>query len=329
MASQLTKSERALIKHYREVLLYSWRKIAYYMNRSHTSLMREYSRNKKKWSVYDSDGAHHKSLLRRSWKRKQSKKIVMNTELENDIVDKLQYGWSPEIIAWRMKANKEIYSWTTISSSSIRRYIHSKHAYHLKQLLIQNKLIRSYKKKAKHGKRQWWCIKYRVFIDARPLHVSCSTELWHCECDFIESTKWDTTVILVLIDKYSRFRYAIMLADKKSYTVYQALMYCIKEYGLKTITFDNDLWFAWHYRLWIPTYFCHTYSSREKWQIEVSNRWYRFFFPKKTPLSHYTQTDIDKATHIINHRPMKCLNYKTPIECVKEQEHKAIYRILS
>jgi IS30 family transposase len=84
------------------------------------------------------------------------------------------------------------------------------------------------------------------------------------------------------------------------------------------MTFDNDNWFARHYALWIPTYFCHTYSSREKWQVENANRGYRKFFPKKTELKNISQKDLDLATDYLNNLPMKCLSYLTPREYIKE-----------
>jgi IS30 family transposase len=100
--------------------------------------------------------------------------------------------------------------------------------------------------------------------------------------------------------------------------VFDALQKIIKDNNIKSMTFDNDNWFAKHYALWIPTYFCHTYSSREKWQIENSNRGYRKFFPKWTILKNISQDDLNEATNYLNNLPMKCLSYLTPYEYINQ-----------
>jgi IS30 family transposase len=153
-----------------------------------------------------------------------------------------------------------------------------------------------------------------VFIDLRPVIIGQKQEIWHFEVDFIESVKWDSTVILTLIDKCSRKKYAYLLPDRKSDRVFKILISAIQDNSIESMTFDNDNGFAKHYKLWISTYFCHTYSSREKWQVENGNRGYRKFFPKKTILKNISQEDLDVATNYLNNLPMKCLSYLTPDE---------------
>lgn len=327
MAQRLTESDRCMIKYLREQQWKSRRGIAKILwRKDHTALMREYKNNKKRWWSYDPKYAHHKVQAKKHYKKKQSKKIVMDPVVENYIIEKLQGWWSPEIIAGRRNTvDAHIHdSKITISGISIRRYCNSKYARVLEQELKDKKLLKHYKQKAKHGKRQWWVIKHRIFIDARPLYVCEPSQPWHYECDFIESIRWDTTVLLVLIDKLTRVRYAYLLPNKNSHTVHIALMKCITDNDIKTITFDNDPWFSLHRNLWIPTYFCHTYSSREKWLIEWSNRWYRVYFPKKTELWLYTQADFDRVTYELNNKPMKCLWYKTPFETQQRYEYQQI-----
>jgi IS30 family transposase len=240
-------------------------------------------------------------------KPQNTKKMRVFTELEY-LVRKLLREWrSPEITALRLMFEYKL----CLSGSTIRRYIQSQFGYDIKMHMLEKRLLQKYRKR---NKEKWSRIQHRVSIDARPLCVSSPRTTWHYEVDFIESIKWDKTAILRLIDKYSRRRIAIKLPHKWAKLVKRHLKRCIKKYGIKTMTFDNDLSFWLHWKLGIDTYFCHPYSSREKWLVERSNRQYRKPRPKKTKLKNISQHDIDLYTDNLNHRPMKCLRGRTPFE---------------
>lgn len=198
-----------------------------------------------------------------------------------------------------------------LSGTTIRRYIESKFWYDIKEYLMREWHLKKYRKTRE---KKWSRILHRVNIDMRALHISNPREKGHYECDFIESTKWDKTVILRLIDKYSRRRIAIKLEHKGSELVRNSIKKCIEDYGIRSIVFDNDLSFALHRQLWIETYFCNPYSSREKWLVEWSNSEYRKPRPKKTVLKNISQYELDKYTNYLNNRPMKCLQWKSAYE---------------
>lgn len=305
-----------MIKKYREVDWLSWREIWRCMWRNHTVLYREYRRNKKRWGHYDPHYATNRAKQRTYGKKKQSKKIRMHNELEQYVITYLRLWWTAETISWRRNNHikKQYPELPSISSASIRRFVESRYGSWLKHDLTQSKLLKHYKKKSILWKRKWGKIKHRIFIDERPDMVWEKKEWGHCEVDFIESVKEDTTVILVVIEKMTRVRRAILLPNKNSNVVQSWLSMIIKKFNLQSMTFDNDNWFAKHYMLWISTYFCHTYSSREKWQVERWNRWYRKFFPKKTILKNISQEHLDLASNYLNSYPLKCLNYLSPHE---------------
>jgi IS30 family transposase len=189
--------------------------------------------------------------------------------------------------------------------------VESRYGYDIKEYLKQEGYLRKYRKRWIEKRSK---IKWRVSIDVRPWYVSSPWMSGHYECDFIESVKGDKTVILRLIDKYSRWRIAIKLEHKWGELVRDELRRCIKKYGIKSITFDNDMSFGLHWELWIETYFCNPYSSWEKWLVEWSNREYRKPRPKKTVLKNISQGELDKYTNYLNNRPMKCLQWKSAYE---------------
>jgi transposase, IS30 family len=301
----LSFKERIQIETWRKALK-SIHWIAKELDRAPSTISRELKRNKVRRS-YDWGKANIKAYQRTHSKQKAMKKIRMCTELEY-LIRRLLREWRwPELTALRLMEEYKYY----ISWSTIRRYLDSRFAYDIKQHMLENKLLQKYRKKRRE---KWSKIQHRVSIDIRPLYISNPWTTSHYEVDFIESIKWDKTVILRLIDKYSRFRIAIKLPHKWSKLVKHHLAQCIKKYGIKSMTFDNDMSFGLHRELWIQTYFCNPYSSREKWLVERSNRQYRKPRPKKTKLKNISQDDLDAYTNYLNHRPMKCLNWKSPYE---------------
>lgn len=293
-----------------ETLLWEWKSYAYIAKklwRSRSTIIREVRRNSVR-GMYNAKKADIKAKQKKYWKRKQSKKIRANDKLEY-IVRRLLLEWkSAEKVANRIQ-----YEWRIrLSWSTVRRYIHSKFARDLKLKLEERKLLKRYK-----NRKRWswkWRIPMRIDIDSRPSFISMPWTTWHYECDFIASIKWDKTVFMTLVDKYSRFKIALKLEHKEARLVEQELKRVINIYGIKSITFDNDLSFARHYKLWIFTYFSHPYHAREKGQIENANRWRRRFFPKRTILKNIPQEDLDEATNYLNHDPMECLGWRSPYE---------------
>jgi IS30 family transposase len=86
----------------------------------------------------------------------------------------------------------------------------------------------------------------------------------------------------------------------------------------KTLTFDNGKEFAEHefiaQCLKAAVYFAHPYCSWERGLNENHNGLLRQFFPKKTSFLKVTQEQVNDAVYRLNHRPRKCLGYRTPHE---------------
>lgn len=276
--------------------------------RNPSSISREIRRNRTRWVIwYESERARVKAYQRRRKIQKETKKIRWITKLEYIVRNFLKEWRSPEMISMRLEKEYKYKLW----GITIRRYIESKFWYDVKEYLMREWHLKKYRK---NRMKKWSRIINRMSIDMRPLYINNPRERWHYECDFIESIKGDKTVILRLIDRYSRRRIAIKLEHKWAELVRDTIKKCINEYWIKSITFDNDLSFGLHWQLWIDTYFCNPYSSREKWLVEWSNSEYRKPRPKKTVLKNISQFDLDKYTSYLNNRPMKCLQWKSSYE---------------
>lgn len=304
----LSKHERNEIQILRDKW-YSLRDIAAALQRNVSTISRELNRNKNKRSwVYLANKANTKAKVRRQKRKIQMKKIRCNDELENYIHEKMKLKRTPQLIAWTWSKENPHYK---ISHVSVYKYIYSKFWSWLCEYLYL-KRHRPKKRNWKNKKRQ--LIPHRIRIDARPESVSKLLEFWHYEADLIVWPKWTKAVLLTLTEKVSRLKLAYRLPNKSPAEVQKKLQSAIKHFGIKSITFDNWVEFMYHYKLGIPTYFCHPYHSWEKWQVEYTNKLYRIFIPKWTDLSIYTQYDIDLITANLNNRPMICLDYETPLK---------------
>ncbi len=92
-----------------------------------------------------------------------------------------------------------------------------------------------------------------------------------------------------------------------------------------TLTTDNGREFAQHQRiageLGADCYFAHPYASWERGANENMNGLIRQFFPKKMSFRKIIRKDIVFAMQRLNHRPRKCLGFKTPHEVFMKQLH--------
>ena len=63
------------------------------------------------------------------------------------------------------------------------------------------------------------------------------------------SVKDEKDCLLTLVDKFSRHKIAYKLESKNSLVIEQKLFDAIKKHQIASMTFDNDLAFAQHYKL--------------------------------------------------------------------------------
>ena len=64
-------------------------------------------------------------------------------------------------------------------------------------------------------------------------------------------------------------------------------------------------------------YFARPYRSRERGLNEHGGGLLRQYFPKSMPLDGITDEQVGRAVSRINHRPRKCLGFKTPVEVLQ------------
>jgi IS30 family transposase len=68
----------------------------------------------------------------------------------------------------------------------------------------------------------------------------------------------------------------------------------------------------------VKVYFCDPQSPWQRGSNENTNGLLRQYFPKKTDLSDYSQSDLDKVALRLNQRPRETLGFQTPASKLQE-----------
>jgi transposase, IS30 family len=281
---------------------HSARYIATILNRSHNSI--SYELRKRGKHIYTAKKAHNVSYFRRYRVAYDSMQVV-RLGIESRVEELLRRRWSPERISGYLRLLG-----TDISKNAIYHYVY-------KRSLDWFLVFRGKKRYRKIGRVQY--LKGdRKYVDQRGVCTSTG----HYEMDFIVSSH-STYVLLVIVDRYSRYTRTRVLANRKHATVTRALRELFSGLQVRSITTDNDIAFS-HWRqlevvLGTQIYFTYPYHSWEKGLVENTNRWIRLFIKKKMDLKQVTQETLGEVHSFLNETPRQILGYKSTTEVELEQ----------
>jgi IS30 family transposase len=182
-------------------------------------------------------------------------------------------------------------------------------------------LIRHHKKRRKQrrsGKRS--TIIDRVSIHDRPKIVEDKSRFGDWESDSVLGGK-GLGALATHVERKSRFLVVAKLRNRTSKEFMDATIEAFKPINpmhIKTFTTDNGTEFAHFKRLEIATnshvYFADPYSSWQRGLNENTNGLLRRYFPKGCNFHDISDSLIQEVVDKLNHRPRKCLNYRTPYE---------------
>lgn len=312
--THITNIESISIEIYiKEWLNYS--EIARKLWRSPSTIKREVDRYKDKitWKYYSWIAIRLRKEKRSKINKNNKQRIKNNNEfLIKYILSKIKKYWSPEQISWRLKQEKDI----TISKDTIYKFIYENYPE-----LIKKYFRRKWKKYQKDKKFKYQLMD-RKMINTRPKIVETRERIWDWEWDTIIWKRWwNKEVILVNVERKSWYLLASKIKDKSWNSVLEETIKIfskIPKHKQKTITYDNWREFSEHrmieYFTKFNVYFTNPYHSRERWTNENTNWLLRQFLPKKTDFQKLSKNKLKYFVSLINSRPRKRLNYKTPYE---------------
>lgn len=316
----------------------SLRDIAVKLGRNVATVSRELKRNRtRQQKIYQPVQAQEIAQLR-SLKQRTSAPLK-NQEVFMYVRTKLrEEKWSPEMIAGRIRIDLPHQS---ICHETIYRYIYSKgrQAYLKQYLTLARKKRRKQdgrcaKKALRHSQ-----IPGAISIEKRAQKVQNRRQVGHFETDLMEGNKQDRTVLSVEVERKTRYTQLTLLSSKHAKTKQEMLTKKLKTLQslsmskhliVKSITADNGTENTRHTEiakdLNVEMFFCHPYASHEKGTVENTIGRIRWHIPKGTPLSQYTNEQIQWLENKLNDTPRKCLNWKKPNEAFEKEDNSYKFR---
>jgi IS30 family transposase len=295
----------------------SQRQMAVLLGCHQSTISRELRRNQSSLGCYLPETAQAKSETR----RKNSKHPFKNvSESALELVKKgLKDYYSPEQIAGRLKRDgQESLSHETIYQMIYQNYRDcGKYQEYLRQ-------GRGKRKSRGGAKSKRGGIPGRVDICERPAIADRKTEIGHWESDTMIGGN-HLGVLVTHVDKASKFLVAGLAKNKTASEINRVTEKLFQEIAIekrKTFTCDNGKEFCGHQelsqKLGADFYFATPYHSWERGLNEHTNGLLRQFFPKGTNFKIVKPEQVERAVNLINNRPRKCLDYRTPNEVFYE-----------
>ena len=287
----------------------SYREIARHLPRGLSTISEEVSENGGR-DGYDAKKAHQRAYLKQHWKKRDCLVVAMNPFLAKFVEEKLRKRWSPERIAGYLAKNQH----TCASPKAIRKFACSRG---LESFL--------YRRGRSHVPKESTNIRWlheRMFVD----DPRCVRDGYgHWEGDFIVSSK-STAVLLVLVERTTKDTIVRWWPNRRNALVRRTIRSALRGKTVRSLTVDNDIAFVQHQDLAdaikAPIYFARPYCSTDKALVENTNRWVRWFIPKKTNLSDVSKEKVLTVEEWFNSVPRQCLGFSTSQEMVSLQELK-------
>jgi IS30 family transposase len=309
MATQLTMEERETISRM-QATGESAAQMAYALGRHRSTIYRELSRNRAPQG-YRAVTAHQMATQRRKQRLLVGK--MDRPEIRELVIGNLVQYWSPEQIAGRSRlkfgtclvSHQTIYTWVQNDQNSK----------HWRQFLRHSG-------RKRRGEERRGRIPKQVTIKDRPKIVDQRKRCGDWEGDTMRGGGGCSEVIVTLVERKTGFMIAGKAKNRTAAAVGKRMIDLFARVPVdkrKTLTLDNGKEFATHAKvkakLALPIYFARPYCSYERGTNENANGLLRQFVPKKSDLGQVSHQSLADYVDMMNDRPRKRLNYKTPSEC--------------
>lgn len=306
--THLTQDERYQIA----ILLKAGHKqseIACLMNRHKSTISRELARNRGQRG-YRPRQAHQLAVARM---RATANARRVEPSAWDFARAKLAEQWSPEQISGFLK----VQGLPGVSHETLyqRIYADKRSGGNLWRHLRCQKLRR--KRYGRHDRRG--TIPGRISIERRPPGVEARIRVGHWEGDTIIGAN-HRQALVSLVERKSRYTLLAKVERKTAELVGKAVTHLLKPFKARvhSLTTDNGKEFAAHQsiaqQLDAAFYFAHPYASWERGTNENTNGLVRQYFPKKRRFDTIDDKEVRLAMDRLNHRPRKCLGFRTPHE---------------
>ncbi|GIC71803.1 IS30 family transposase [Limosilactobacillus fermentum] len=249
--------------------------IADYLGCSKTTIFNEVHRLAGEYHAVKAQTDHEVKLSHRG------RKTILTTNLKRLIEEKIKIQkWSIEQVAHVVRiAYKTIYNWIDQGLLDINVTDLPNHG-------IRRKRAKETRGTFSHGRS----------IEDRPAEISDRNTSGHFEADTVLSGKRKGQAVATFVERKSRLTIVKRLNGRDSTSMTKAILELANQLGdnLKTLTVDHGKEFA-------------NYNLIEE-QTGVPRRF------KGQPIDEITDDELIQINWYLNSRPLKCLNWRTPIE---------------
>jgi IS30 family transposase len=260
---------------------------------------------------------------RQAWESALRPKVCLlatRGKLRTIVASKLILDWSPQQISGWLKIRYPKNESMRVSHETIYRSLFIQARGVLKKELIQHLRSKRLIRRSLHSRADRQSrgqIVDAISIRERPVEIEDRAIPGHWEGDLLGGTK--NSHIATLVERHSRFTILVKVPSKDTATVVAALSRHVRKLPVslrRSLTWDRGLEMAKHKSFTVATnvkvFFCDPQSPWQRGTNENTNGLLRQYFPKKTDLSGYSQSDLDKVALRLNQRPRKTLGFETP-----------------
>ena len=300
----------------------SFRKIAGILERSPSTISREVKRNQAKYRPHGkSDNKYWynhwraNNLYIRRRREQNRAALVPDTDRWDYVIAGLKAFWSPEEISERWHKMNPLEK--PICVSTIYRYIK----------LGKFPEITAPKHLRRRGKRMlprnanYNSIQPDRIIPEWPDAIRNRIRIGDWEGDTVYGGV-GKGLLVSLVDRKTRFLRIGLLERRTSDGTRLVIEKLLKGLPVKSVSLDNGSEFSEFRKLEESlstlVYFAEPHKPWQRGTNENTNDIIRFFFPKGFDFRTVTDDDIQLVENIINNRPRKCLDWKTPAEVFYE-----------
>jgi transposase, IS30 family len=222
---------------------------------------------------------------------------------------------SPQQVSARLFAQANV----RVSTESIYLYVYGHPELGAVTLRCNHKKRRRRRGSGSAKRAQRGAINNRVGIELRPAIVDSKSRIGDWEGDTVVG-KRHLGGLLTLVDRCSRYTLARPLARRCATPASLAIIELLGPHTQRchTITLDNGSEFALHEQfavsLQAQVFFAKPHSPWQRGLNENTNGLLRQYFPKGSCLRNVTPEQVQYAVDRLNHRPRKCLGWRTPHE---------------
>jgi len=131
--------------------------------------------------------------------------------------------------------------------------------------------------------------------------------------------------VVSMVERHSKLTRLAKVKRKTALEVKEALVHSLHDVAdsVLTLTSDNGKEFACHQeiaaQLGASMYFARPYHSWERGLNEHTNGLVRQYLPKHERLDDVTNEVIEEIENLLNNRPRKVLQFRTPIEVFNQR----------